>query len=360
MDDTVILATSREMCIKKLDAVLNYCENYGMEINVKKTKFMVVNHDDEDKLPLETQNRKFEYCSKYLYLGSWFTDDGDQKSILKLHEPAQTATLNKFAIFCSVNSEMPYYYKSLVLDAAATSSVFYSCETWLSKSPDFAVNTYNKMLRILLGVRHNTSINLSLIESGKQPAIFFIRERQKQFIQKKMQNRDMDEPFHKVYELCRSRNTPGFRFLRKAANENTNEEALEKYVNTVKNSANTFEKFVNYRTKLNPELNTHTVYGKTQYIPDYLRTSFTRIRLMSHCLKIETGRWSRIPRLSRVCQCDRTSVQDEGHVLLVCSISSHLRTEFSMLSFVSLKSLIESSDSYNMCKYMHKVLKLYA
>ena len=155
------------------------------------------------------------------------------------------------------------------------------------------------------------------------------------------------------------KNTPGFKFINKTINENTNEEALNKYVNTVRNSANTFTKFVNYRTNMNPDLNTHNIYGKTVYIPDYLRTSFTRVRLMSHRLKSETGRWSRIPVEGRVCQCDRTSIQDESHVLLICSISAHLRTEFNMLSFVSMSSLINSSDSYNMCKYMHKVLKLY-
>ena len=144
---------------------------------------------------------------------------GNQNSILKLPKPAQMASLNKFAIFCNVNSEMPYYYKSLVLDAAVTSSIFYSCETWLCRSPDFAINTYHKMIRILLGVRHNTSLNLSLIESGKNPAKFIIRERLKQFIQKKMINRDMEEPFHKVYELCRIKNTPGFKFIQKTINE---------------------------------------------------------------------------------------------------------------------------------------------
>ena len=43
MDDTVILATSREACLRKLDAVLSYCREYGMELNIKKTKFFVVN-----------------------------------------------------------------------------------------------------------------------------------------------------------------------------------------------------------------------------------------------------------------------------------------------------------------------------
>ena len=36
---------------------------------------------------------------------------------------------------------------------------------------------------------------MSLVESGKQPAKYLLKERQKQFINKKMQTRNMDEPF---------------------------------------------------------------------------------------------------------------------------------------------------------------------
>ena len=100
--------------------------------------------------------------------------------------------------------------------------------------------------------------------------------------------------------MCRTLNTPGFRFLQKAIQDVTTDESLEKHINAVKNCAVTSTKLVRYRT----EHNTHRVYGKSVYIPDYLRTSFTRLRLMLHRLKVETGRWSRIPRNGRICQCD--------------------------------------------------------
>ena len=359
MDDTVILATSREKCIDKLNAVLDYCDNYGMVINEKKTKFMVINHTIEDELPLITQNKKMEYCKNYLYLGSWFTDDGKQESILKLHEPKLVSTMNKFAIFCSVNTEMPYYYKSLVMDAAATSSIFYACETWLTNNPKGAIDTYNRLLRILLSVRKNTSIPMSLIESGKQPAKCIIKKRRKQFIVGKLENRDMEEPFQKVYEICRNMNTPGFRFLQKAMQEDPNDDSLEKSADTIRNMPDSNTKFVTYRSLLNPDLSTHPSYGKEVYIPDYMRASFTRLRLMSHQLRVETGRWSRTDRMRRVCQCDNTSVQDENHVLLLCPLSAQIRSEFRMLSFTSMKHLVGSEDVYNMCKFVHRVLKLY-
>ena len=49
---------------------------------------------------------------------------------------------------------MPYYYKSLVMEAAVVSSVFYGCETWLSNNTKQATEMYNKMIRCLLGVKY--------------------------------------------------------------------------------------------------------------------------------------------------------------------------------------------------------------
>ena len=359
MDDTVILATSRDMCIKKMKVVLEYCRDYGMEINEKKTKFMVINHTREDKAPLLIRNKKIEYCDKYMYLGSWFTDDGEIKSILKLHEPSLTNALNKFSIFCSVNTEMPYSYKSLVLDAAVSSSIFYGCETWLGTNPEYAINTFNKLVKILLGVRPNTSVDMCLIESGRQPAKYLIKNRVKHFINRKMHNRVMDEPFQMIYEICKRSNTPGFRSLRRALHDNPNDDTLERIIERVKNKGSTFTKFVTYRTELNPGLNVHALYGKATYIPDYLRISFTRLRLMSHKLKIETGRWSHMSRDRRVCQCNNINIQDEKHALLECRLSTHLRADFGTLSFASMDSLLNSEDTYSLCKYVHKVLKIY-
>ena len=43
VDDTVILATSRERLIQKLSLLQECCQNTGMVINEKKTEFMAIN-----------------------------------------------------------------------------------------------------------------------------------------------------------------------------------------------------------------------------------------------------------------------------------------------------------------------------
>ena len=107
MDDTVIVATSRDMCIKKFKVVLEYCREYGMVINQTKTKFFVINKAGIDKIPINVENNMINYCEKYLYLGAWFTDSGRIKDVMSLHEGNGQSTVNKFAIFCNSNTDMP-------------------------------------------------------------------------------------------------------------------------------------------------------------------------------------------------------------------------------------------------------------
>ena len=87
-------------------------------------------------------------------------------------------------------------------------------------------------------------------------------------------------------------------------------------------------------------MNVSPVYTTIDYIPDFQRTAFTRLRVMSHRLKVETGRWSRIPAAQRVCPCDGVSVQDEEHVLLACPDTQHLRQRFPRLTFTTAEELL--------------------
>ena len=52
MDDTILLATSRERAEEKLTVLKDFCRTSGMVINREKTKFMVINGNVEDRNPL--------------------------------------------------------------------------------------------------------------------------------------------------------------------------------------------------------------------------------------------------------------------------------------------------------------------
>ena len=88
-------------------------------------------------------------------------------------------------------------------------------------------------------------------------------------------------------------------------------------------------------------------------IPEHLRVALTRIRLGSHRLKVETGRWSRIPVEQRLCTCGE--VQTEQHVLLSCPLSEPIRETFRNLNFTDLSILMEGNVS-DLALYCYRVL----
>ena len=106
--------------------------------------------------------------------------------------------------------------------------------------------------------------------------------------------------------------------------------------------------------QLNPNLESSPVYKDLKLsIPEHHRISYTRIRLGSHRLKIETGRWSRIPRERRVCECGE--VQDEIHVLVSCPLLENLRRAHPDLNFDSVVALFSQENVYLLCKYIYDI-----
>ena len=82
--------------------------------------------------------------------------------------------------------------------------------------------------------------------------------------------------------------------------------------------------------QMNPELSVHSLYQKSDHIEDNLRMAFTRVRLSSHRLRCETGRWSRVPSNQRVCpHCDGEAVQDEEHLFL-CPATLTIREKYNV------------------------------
>ena len=166
----------------------------------------------------------------------------------------------------------------------------------------------------------------------------------------------MDQPFHLMYAICRDANAPAAAFMAEAAEYNLQSElsAIVQQVRTQEQGT----KFVKYREELNTELSVHPMYMSSTYIPDYVRTSFSRLRLQSHNLKVETGRWSRIPREERRCdRCDAGAVQDEEHVLIVCSNAQHIRLRYPRLDFSSMDALMDGGDPRKLAEFVHVILE---
>ena len=168
MDDTVILSCSRDLCIQKMEKVIDFCNEYGMEINIKKTSFFVINGEEVDFIPLHFDDMKIPYKNMYCYLGSYFVDDGKESSALKYHIKSKTADMNKFIIFCAANTSIPFYIKKQVFDSCLLPSLLYGSEAWFINNLKEVEKVYSCLVKILLGVRQSTPTVNCLIEIGQK------------------------------------------------------------------------------------------------------------------------------------------------------------------------------------------------
>ena len=356
MDDTVILATSRERLQEKLDMLVEWCDVSGMVINEDKTKFMAFCSPAGEKcnIVLTPQAGRVivTHCSEYTYLGSIFTSDGSVRSALAKHVDSRKKAMNKLIIFLDKNKNAPYEVKKAVVDACFNTSLLYGCEAWLGVKPICEIKSmYMKGIKLLLGVRHSTTNDVCLIEAGFPSLESLVRSRQKAFFEKMIEDRTglTDDPLMFAIDLTHRQNPVMSRYIRTLLDEdNIITSDIEMRKHKITNS--TQSKLVTY-FQINPTLSVHPMYKINSMMEDDLRVVFTRFRVSSHRLKVETGRWSRIPRESRLCQCE-VAVQTEEHVLCVCTLVQHIRIKFGagVINFSDFVSTVKSKKELTLLK----------
>ena len=189
-------------------------------------------------------------------------------------------------------------------------------------------------VKALLGVRascHNIS---ALIESGLSNLSALIKERQYKFYKKLINSREhmTDDPFMHMLKTARENRSPAARYLDnllKATDVSFIQSDYQAMTELVRQSLSS--KLITYR-EMNADLTRHSMYDDYR-IPEFRRISVTRFRTSCHRLKIETGRWSRVPRDRRLCTCGRDEIQDEAHVIESCFHLTSLRHIFPGLNF---------------------------
>ena len=109
--------------------------------------------------------------------------------------------------------------------------------------------------------------------------------------------------------------------------------------------------------KVNPSIQEHKVY-KNNDLPEFKRIEFTRYRLSSHNLKVETGRWSGIERENRTCSCSAGGVQDENHVLFKCDFTTNIRERHNIQGD-SLEDFFDEYEDQSLCDIFYELSKIF-
>ena len=350
MDDTAVVATSRQRFIEKLRIVKHTSDALGQTMHPDKSKFLAINADDIS--PIVLDEVIIAHTIHYIYLGAKLSNAPIPVQIGD-HMLEKHRHLLKFTSFLRKNSDAPFIVKEKVWNSSLTPAIMYGCETWLSTDLRKAESPYMSSVKQLLGVRTQTPTNMVLTEINVPSAQAYIVGRQVKYLQKLLSRPNFELSYvGVVIALARQIKCPMGKYINALLGSAANPRSPQ---SSVQESSST--RRMAYKA-LNPSLSRNKMYDDPT-CPEYARLAATRMRLSSHRLKFEMSRWSRQSRENCICSCPLNAVQDEQHVLLNCPLTKSLRDIAPALAgLASLPELFNSIDSKTAGNYCHKVLTL--
>ena len=347
-DDLILFSTSPASLQVMLDSVYEYSDKWGLKINVNKTKVCIF----EKRKQVHNENwningENVEIVDTFCYLGAKFVYNGNMKFVAKsLSDQALRAMNNLFSLFTRINLDVKT--KLSLFDRMVVPIILYGSEVWGLYDYKEIDKVHIKFCKYILGVKSQTPNFAVLGELGRYPLYILCKERAIKFWLKIKQN--PGSLIHKMFtEQCTLIETNnngsinsfwvkhlkslfdnlGFSYIWDNFDRNINYFPLiklrlrDQFIQNWSETIHTMPK-LDYYCKIK------TVFKFEDYLIDIssneLRKNLTCLRLSSHKLAIETGRYSGIERQNRICEhCNNNFVESEYHFLLICPKYYELR-----------------------------------
>ena len=127
-DDTVLLAGTEEELQRQLDKVNESCTAFGMELNAKKTKVMVMEKQPGTEVTIKLNGIALEQVNKYKYLGTLIT--ADSRCIQEIKRRIGIAKRSFWELKELMKSNVNMKTKKRLLNTYIFSLLTYGCEAW--------------------------------------------------------------------------------------------------------------------------------------------------------------------------------------------------------------------------------------
>lgn len=152
-DDTVVFADSMEGLQRLMDRVVESSSKYGLDLNINKTKYMIISKNTLPARRLIVKNEEIKRVGQYIYLGTVINDQWDNSQEIKCRiEKARSAFVRMKTLFTS--RDLTLDTKVRLLRCYVFSVLLYGVETWTlteascKKLEAFEMWLYRRMLRI--------------------------------------------------------------------------------------------------------------------------------------------------------------------------------------------------------------------
>ena len=382
-DDMVVMSNTRQGLQQSLDTMCQYFTRWKLKVNIGKSNVLVckargapgpndVWFYDGDNLAV---------CDAYNYLGITLTGKGiTNKSLDVLANQAKKSLAGLQTNLCNIGNFPPAV--SLRLFHVSISPILcYGAEVWGYMKGDKMQVILNRWCKRILGVKVSTPNSAVAGELGQYPLII-VRKLLMLKYWIKIINGPHNMYRYSVYQYlknnivvnrtCKNWSKEVRSILIQIGREgawhsdtiDTNTEQfivyakqtlIDIYTNEWRRELETKEKMQTYNMF-------KTIFQHEMYLSNIksvnVRTALTRIRLSSHNLAIETGRYHpRVERHRRFCaQCNTQDIEDEYHFVCICTkytdlrnryLPRYYRTHCSMAKYIQLMSDIQ--ENHNLC-----------
>ena len=315
-DDTTLLASNRLTAESKIRSLLYYCKLNYISLQITKCEFIVINGNEHDKKDFIIDNGRIRNVPYVTLLGSHFSQTGNINEDLKLHMEKRYIAVHKFYNFIRANKLAPIHVKLKVLQACVTSSLLHNCETFGNKIPRELEQTYYSLIKCCLRVRASTPNKLVLIESNMPTIHSMIYSRQYNFFNKFIAQLTEDSSRKVVFDTIKQPKNDFIMHYTDLITRYNSKKDIQQYFHQklcseIRYSAEDDNK---YKFQLYKSFNPDLIPPDVKKVYAY---KFIRLRLSSHSMPIETGRWRRVARENRLCETCNT-LGDEKHYIYHC------------------------------------------
>ena len=352
-DDAVLFSKSAETLQNMLNRLHTYSSIWGLKVNTEKTKIMIFEKGPKTYIDIFYNDILLEVVDSFKYLGTMFFKNGSWNRTQKYIADYALFALHKLNKLFQ-NITLPDSEKFKLFDCLVGSVLSYSSEVWgFHKAPDIE-RVHTRFCRSLLGVKKSTNLSAIYCELGRKPLALF---RKLRIIRYWMNLIHTDNSLLRdTYNMLRddAMNNNSYAGSNWAYNVKTmldnlglsflwdNQDIIDKSQYSVIKTQLFDNATQELLTSINisDKLDTYSSFKyDTEYEP-YLKFinnkkykfALSRLRLSSHGLAVETGRYNRnprIPRANRLClRCNMRMVEDEYHFLLVCPLYADIRRKY--------------------------------
>ena len=358
-DDSLILASTKQLLIDKYCAMETYCVNNMLNLQPKKCGFICINSTEKSSFPLK--NGLIDNLHEISYLGSKISSNGNIDQDIRLEIESKMKHFSKFYIFLSKNTNAPMIVKTKVLESCVCSALLYNCETWGDANILKLEKKYTDTLKYMLHLRKQTCNEFPYIELGLMTLKAVIKRRQYRFYKNITTGKDWPLLRH-IMRQSRDVSTNYIKYYDDLLQRYGNEEELiqdeiQKQKECILEKGRKGKsKYMSY-IAMNPHLKKSNIYEF--FLSTSTLQNVIRLRTVSHSLAIETGRHgrNRKPLAERLCHCGE--VESEEHFIQKCMTYEHIRRKYNINQESDISEVLESDNIVKYVNDLHQIRSVY-